>query len=208
MLDTMADTDLSHARNGPLDSTATSRAPCYSIPVRTSVRTRPWACIVTHPQAERWAEANLRRIGYEVFLPLYAVLVRDPVLHTRTLQALKPLFPRYMFVRFDHKSESWSPVRASPGVADILRSDGQTVAYAPEAAISALQASEASRRTLTPPSDVWQPGSACAAVLGVGQRVEGVVVSVRGQKAIIGAIMFGAIREVSVDLDRLLPRSE
>src|SRR3954471_16707759 len=111
MLDIMADTDLSHTHNDSADTPDLSRMSCSG--------NVGWAVVHTRSQAERWCAANLERVGYRVYLPLYAALVRDPVLHTRTLTALRPLFERYLFVHHDSPG-FWRPIREAPGVASVL----------------------------------------------------------------------------------------
>jgi hypothetical protein len=51
-----------------------------------------WAVITTHPQAERWACANLARRGYACFVPTFIARRRDPVLRTLTRLVEVPLF--------------------------------------------------------------------------------------------------------------------
>lgn len=174
---------------------------CYSI------RGPRWACIYTHPQAELWADSNLRRAGYQTFLPTHTIRQRDRVVASMHHTVVRPLFPRYLFLMFDHHAASWSPLRAIPGVADILRS-GQDLHYAPDAVVDALRAGEEARRTLTTQDTLYRPGAVCDAIVGGGQNVEGVVVSVNGRRAVIAAVMFGALREVVVDLGNLRLRNK
>jgi transcription antitermination factor NusG len=167
-------------------------------------RNQGWAVVHTHPQAERWAAANIARLGYRVFLPLFATLVRDPVLHTRTRLAMRPLFPRYAFVHLEDGTP-WVPVRYAPGVSDLLMTDGKP-AYAPEAAVEALEATQASRRTLMAPGPAWRPGDPSTVVLGPFQGMDAVVISVRRKSARIALVVLGALREVTVGVESLRPR--
>jgi len=173
-----------------------------------SIRAPRWACVYTHPQAEFWAETNLRRSGYTTFLPTHLVRQRDRVTPSLVHNVIRPLFPRYLFLLFDHRAASWSPIRATPGVADLIRS-GSDVHYAPEAAVSALQAGEALRRCQAAEITQWAPGVPCS--LAAGNPFEGhqaVVVSVGKEMATIALMMFGELREVAVQLDCLSPRHD
>jgi transcription antitermination factor NusG len=99
-----------------------------------------WIVAQTHPQAEFWAEANLQRRGYLVFLPLYATKRRDGrTAHTTSI--LAPLFSGYLFVRYD-SSEPRRPIRETPGVRDVIRC-GAEVQWVNAGAVEALQAGEA-----------------------------------------------------------------
>src|SRR5215469_15530779 len=144
-LDRKPDTRLDRADPGPFH--ARNARPRYSI--------RPWACVYTHPQAEAWAQTNLQRAGYETLLPLMRVRRRDRVVRSLWHIVERPLFSRYLFVRFDHTEASWSPIRAAPGVRDILR-DRDKVLYAPEAVVSALQARYGAWKPSSPKSMVTQ----------------------------------------------------
>lgn len=164
-----------------------------------------WACVYTQPQAERWADQNLRRIGYQTYLPMLAVRRRDPVTPTMHHDVLVPLFSRYLFVQFDHTTESWSPIRACPGVVDLVRS-GSQIQYARADVLSVLQAGEAVRRTSTPPEGVWRPGAACRLAGGPCHGLDAVVVAVGRRKALVAVMMLGALREVMVQLTALEAR--
>jgi transcriptional antiterminator RfaH len=173
-----------------------------------SIRAPRWACVYTHPQAELWAEANLRRSGYTTFLPTHLVRQRDRALPSLVHSVIRPLFPRYLFLLFDHRAASWSPIRATPGVADLIRS-GSDVHYAPDAAVSALQATEAARRCLTAENAKWASGVPCS--LATGHPFEGhqaVVVQVGKESATIAIMLFGELREVAVDANCLVPRED
>jgi transcriptional antiterminator RfaH len=174
---------------------------CYSI------RDPRWACVYTHPQAETWADTNLRQAGYVTFLPTFATRVRDNAIPSLWHPVQRPLFPRYLFIRFNHLTESWTPIRATPGVQDLVRC-GSTPAYASEAAVSALQAGQAARATPTPPSAIWAPGVPCSLATGPFAEHQAVVMSVGHDMALVALMMFGHLREVAVQLDALQPRTE
>lgn len=198
IVDNHAETALSRRTNGRADTLATSRMSCSG--------NVGWAVVHTHPQAERWCAANLERVGYRVFLPLYAALVRDPVLHTRTRTALRPLFERYLFVHHDNP-QLWRPIREAPGVAAVLN-DGLKLRYAPGASVEALQAGEASRRTPQAPGAVWAAGTPCKCLYGPFRGVDAVVIAAGRKTARIALLMLGALREVSVRCDALAARGE
>ena len=172
---------------------------CYSIRAR-------WACVYTHPQAEFWANANLRRSGYRTYLPTCAVQRRDRVTPTLRHTVTVPLFARYLFLQFNHHAESWSPVRATPGVADLIRS-GPDLHYASDEAVDALEAGEALRRT-TPsghPAE-WHTGAAVAVASGAFAGHPAVIVAVERETARIAMLVFGELRTVMVDVDCLTAR--
>ena len=174
---------------------------CYSI------RTPRWACVYTHPQAETWANTNLRRAGYQTYLPTFAARVRDRVVPTLHHVVTRPIFPRYLFLLFDHLEASWSPIRATPGVVDLVRS-GSEPAYASEAAVRALQALDAQRATPAPKSCQWAPGAVCRVGIGIFQGHPGVVTIVANDTALVSLLFLGHLREIALPLDCLEPRGD
>ena len=102
---------------------------------------------------------------------------------------------------------SWNPVLYAPGVYSLLLS-GEKPGTVTEAVLEALRAGEAARGTPATLDTLYRPGAPCEAVLGGGAKVVAVVMSVRGQKAVVSTIMFGCLREMVVDLDSLRLRGE
>lgn len=190
------------AANLPLSaSNGADYPPCRSI------RAPRWACVYTHPAAERWANDNLTRSGYQTYLPLYLVSRPDRATPTIIHHVLVPLWSRYLFVQFDHLAASWSPIRDTPGVSDLVRS-GSDVHYVSQATVSALQAGEALRRN--PPTGQphgWPPGTPCA--LGNAMPMGGlpaVVLDSTRSKVKIGIMFLGDVRIVSVPPECLVRR--
>jgi len=167
---------------------------CYSI---------RWACVYTQPQAETWAASNLTTAGYRVWFPTRTVRQRDPVIPTKVEPVERPLFPRYGFIAFDHRDTSWSPIRDTPGVVDLVRC-GSLPAYTNAAAVERLQGLLA--QTATQPTGQWASGDAVAPSTGAFTGHPAVVVSVTGQRAIIAMLLFGELRQVSVDVNSLVAR--
>ena len=77
-----------------------------------------WYVIRTKPQCEGLAAASLDREGLELFFP--RVQARSP----RATRTRIPLFPGYLFVRYDMESEAAPSVRRLPGILEWVRFDG------------------------------------------------------------------------------------
>jgi transcriptional antiterminator RfaH len=76
-----------------------------------------WYVVHCRVSSEQRAEINLRRQDYEVWLPMYHKTRR----HARRVETvLRPLFPRYLFVRLDLSSQSWRPILSTFGVHNII----------------------------------------------------------------------------------------
>jgi hypothetical protein len=164
-----------------------------------------WAVLATYPQAEPWAESNLRQRGYNPFLPRYAARQRDRVTPTLTHVVLRPLFAGYIFVQHD-PADPWRPIRYCPGVrANLLGGNG--IQYANAADISALEATEAARRSLAPENRSWAPGTPCSPRKGYAlEGLPGVVLSVHRDQATVAIMLFGHLRRVTMDANCLVAR--
>ncbi len=79
-----------------------------------------WYAVTVKPQHERATAEQLQAKALEAYVPLYKARRRwsDRV---KTLEV--PLFPRYVFCRFD--AEQRAPVLKTPGVLSIVSFDGK-----------------------------------------------------------------------------------
>ena len=102
---------------------------------------RRWHVIHTRANAEWKALANLRRQGFEAYLPRYRKLRR----HARKTELVgAPLFPRYLFLRLDAAKERWRAVLSTFGVASLVCRDGAPVPV-PDGVVEAIMAREDSQ---------------------------------------------------------------
>ena len=63
---------------------------------RADVMTKSWYAVRTKPRCEAFAQANLQRLGVEVFLPM---LIEGKPMSVVNRKLATPLFPGYLFVR-------------------------------------------------------------------------------------------------------------
>jgi transcriptional antiterminator RfaH len=97
-----------------------------------------WYVVQTQVNGEARAAENLRRQGFEVYVPRYLKRRR----HARKIDfTAKPLFPRYMFVAIDMATQRWRSVQSTFGVSRLV-TNGDEPAVVPEAVIPALKARE------------------------------------------------------------------
>jgi transcriptional antiterminator RfaH len=79
-----------------------------------------WHLVQTRPHQEAKAETNLRNQHFETFLPSQLRTIR----HGRRFRtALRPLFPRYLFVRFSATADRWRSITGTFGVARLVASN-------------------------------------------------------------------------------------
>lgn len=97
-----------------------------------------WAVVNTHPHKERFALENLERQEF----PAYCPLIRRRRSHARRVSdVLRPLFPGYLFVKFNPEVQRWRPILSTFGVRAIVRS-GDQPSMIEDAFIRSLRARE------------------------------------------------------------------
>lgn len=76
-----------------------------------------WFVAQTQPNLEAKAAENLARQGFEVYLPRYRKTVR----HARRVSIVNaPLFPNYVFIRFDFETTQWRSINSTRGVSRLV----------------------------------------------------------------------------------------
>lgn len=97
-----------------------------------------WHAAYTQPNAESKALEHLQHQGYQVYLPRYRRLIR----HARSkAMALRPLFPRYLFVGLDRVTQRWRPIRGTIGIVGLVTCGEEPVPVA-KGVIEALRLRE------------------------------------------------------------------
>jgi transcriptional antiterminator RfaH len=77
-----------------------------------------WYLVHTKPRKEMVVEQNLQHQGYEVYLPL----IQQPRRRRgHWIEAIEPLFPRYLFVRLRIGYDNIRPIRYTTGVHNLVR---------------------------------------------------------------------------------------
>jgi transcriptional antiterminator RfaH len=95
-----------------------------------------WHVVRTHPHREQAAVGNIRRLGFEAFLPQLRRVVRHA---RRRTEVLRPLFPQYAFVRLRLKGDRWRPILSTAGVSAMIM-DGERPRRLPAALVDELRA--------------------------------------------------------------------
>ena len=71
---------------------------------------KKWYLIKTKPRQEKKAKQNLENQGYLAFCPLAKINKRFVV-----------LFPGYLFVQLNEKTQNWSPINSTKGVSHFVK---------------------------------------------------------------------------------------
>ena len=78
---------------------------------------KEWFILQFKSNSHHKATKNLNRQGFETFLPLYDTTSRKL---SRFVNTSKPLFPGYMFVRFDRTETRWYKINNTYGVSRLI----------------------------------------------------------------------------------------
>jgi transcription antitermination factor NusG len=154
----------------------------------------PWYAVRVRSRFEQVASASLRSKGYEEFVPLVATRRRWS---DRTRDIAIPLFPGYVFCRFDASRRV--PILESPGVVNVLAC-GSRLTPIPDEEIQAIQTMLQSSLPVEP-YPFMQAGRKIRIERGPLAGLEGVVVEVKKQFRIVASVTL-LQRSVSTEIER------
>ena len=97
----------------------------------------PWFVAQLRPQGLMRAQTHLKRQGIESFCPQFLTTIRRAGLPRK---AHKPLFPGYLFVRFDPATPGWSAINNTRGISRLILNDPRRPQPLPEALMAGLMA--------------------------------------------------------------------
>ena len=78
---------------------------------------KEWFILQFKSNSHHQAAKNLTRQGFETFLPLHETTSRRL---SRFINTSKPLFPGYMFIRFDRAESEWHKINNTYGVSHLI----------------------------------------------------------------------------------------
>lgn len=114
-----------------------------------------WMVATTHPHREDFAIRNLEQQNFSVYCPMLLKRIKHA---RRSYDALRPLFPGYIFVERSEPSQQWRPILGTLGIRSILR-NGEAPAGLPDGFVESLKAREVDG-AITKPEAPFGPGQA------------------------------------------------
>ena len=81
---------------------------------------KEWFILQFKSNSHHLAAKNLTRQGFETFLPLHDTTSRKL---SRFISTSKPLFPGYMFIKFDRAESQWHKINNTYGVSHLITFD-------------------------------------------------------------------------------------
>jgi len=152
--------------------------------------TPSWYALYTRARHEKKVESALRQHGLEAYLPL---LARESQWHDRKKTILWPMFPSYIFARFD--SRQTAQVVALPGVASVVKTGNRpaTILASEIDNIRLLVSSVTGAGKLSAPVPLVEQGQVVSVTEGPFAGVTGRVVERRGDGRVLLQIGVSAI---------------
>ena len=81
---------------------------------------KEWFILQYKANSHHQAAENLKRQGFETFLPLHDTTSRKA---SRFINSTQPLFPGYMFIRFNRAESEWHKINNTYGVSRLITFD-------------------------------------------------------------------------------------
>jgi transcription elongation factor/antiterminator RfaH len=154
----------------------------------------PWYAIRTKSNCEKIAALGLESRGYEHYLPLYRSRRRWS---DRTVESDQPLFPGYLFCRFDVNQRV--PIMITPGVASIVGL-GMHPAPVSETEIETVRMILL-RGSGAEPCPYIQEGQRVRIARGSLEGLQGILLKTKSEWRVVVSVTM-LQRSVSVDIDR------
>jgi transcription antitermination factor NusG len=166
-------------------------APDTSVSIATSF---PWFAIRTRAKHEKVAATILANKGFEQYLPVYR---RRRRWSDRIVESDQPLFPGYLFCRFDPKKRL--PILTTPNVVSII-GFASAPAPVPDSEIEAVQAILRSGLA-TEPCPFLREGQPIRVRRGALEGLEGILIKKKSEwRMVVSVTMLH--RSLSVEIDR------
>lgn len=107
-----------------------------------------WFVAQMKPNCASIAQDNLRRQGFETFLPMEEQTSQR---QGKFVTILRPLFPGYIFVAFDVALGHWRAVNSTIGITRLVRFGAEPVSVPSELVSQLVQRCDATGKLMPPP---------------------------------------------------------
>ena len=160
-----------------------------------------WYAVYTKPRQEHIARENLERQHFEAYLPLMRSSRKR---RGRWVEAIEPMFSRYLFIRLEPGTTNVASVRSTRGVTSLVQF-GNGLVPVPESFMSVLLQSVDSQTGIhTPEPHLLQAGDSVVLTNGPLADLHGIFKAADGDaRAIILLQMLGTQTEVAVPVDQV-----
>ncbi|MGF1644270.1 MAG: transcription/translation regulatory transformer protein RfaH [Thiotrichales bacterium] len=162
-----------------------------------------WYVIHTKPRQEDVAEGNLKRQGFEVFLPRCEQQKRR---RGKWKGVIEPVFPRYLFIHLTFGDQNVSTIRSTRGVSGLVRFGEQPTAVPEDFMRSLLMASDPDSGLYRVGVEVFKPGDAIQVIDGALAGLQGIFKAESGDERVsILLNLLGREHSIEVERDQIMP---
>jgi transcriptional antiterminator RfaH len=142
-------------------------APDLSLPPNAS-----WYLVHTKSRQEDTAVTNLERQNYRCYMPMIHL---EKIRRGKSVVVEEPMFPSYVFVQLDNsengKGQSWTPIRSTLGVRDLVRFGGQSPKVDPDLIAALLEREQLQQ---TRPQSLFAAGDKVIVTVGAFAGLEAI----------------------------------
>jgi transcriptional antiterminator RfaH len=150
-------------------------APDLSLPPNAS-----WYLVHTKSRQEDTAISNLERQNYRCYMPMIHL---EKIRRGKSVVVEEPMFPSYVFVQLENnengngisdgsgKGQSWTPIRSTLGVRDLVRFGGQSPKVDPDLIAALLEREQLQQTT---PQALFSVGDKVIVTEGVFAGLEAI----------------------------------
>jgi transcriptional antiterminator RfaH len=140
-----------------------------------------WYAVHTLPHQEMRAECNLRRQGFDAWLPVFRKARR----HARKVDSVVvPLFPTYLFVRLDTELERWRSINGTFGVVKLLCT-GDVPQAVPDGLVDGIMRRQNADGFVQIPPRQFAVGEALRVAAGPFADLEGIYEGMSGRDRVV-----------------------
>jgi transcriptional antiterminator RfaH len=162
---------------------------------------RSWYLVYTKPQSEQKAKVHLEEQGFETYLPLF----RTRKTRKKNSDAVKPLFPGYLFLFLDEQEDNWAPIRSTPGVSRLVRF-GTMPAKVPGVLVQNLKSNENELGLQEIISPAFKEGDKIVVVDGPMEGLEAIFKTTKGSERVLILLnLIGKLTQVELEATQISP---
>ena len=162
-----------------------------------------WYAAQLRPNSDKLAMTHLQRQGFAPFRPLIWERLRRG---QATASVLRPMFPGYVFVKFDISQPDWGKIRSTRGISRLIGTETCGPYRLPTDLIASLKSRCASNLPAGPTLD-FKPGDLVHIASGPFADFLATVEKVSAQQRVWVLIDFmGRTSRISANPDQIIPQ--
>ena len=167
---------------------------------------KAWYVVQTKPRQEAMAAEQIANQAFEIYLPRISMKKRR---RGKWQEVIEPLFPRYLFMRFDPESDNVAPIRSTKGITGLVKF-GPHLAPVSDALIDSIRQEEDTEAGChLPDQAIFKRGDRVEIMEGPFAGLQGLFQESSGeQRVIILLELLGRANSIVVAQDRITPSGE